>query len=73
MSSMGDSHRIRRTRCGVVSRRPLALHQWPELQGTDNYINTVNYRDMAESKAVCLFRSTIPFAKMMTYTICAMK
>ena len=73
MSNVSDSHRIRRMGPGVVSGCHFFLNQWPELQGTDNYINSVNHEDMAESKTVCLFRQTIPIAKMMTCTIYAMK
>ena len=73
MSCVSGSHRIRRTRPGVVSGRHFFLNQWPELQGTDNYINSVNHEDMAESKTMCLFKQSIPIAKMMTCTIYAMK
>ena len=58
MSGVWDSHRIRRTRPGVVSGRPLVLYHWPELQGAENFINNVNPEDMVESKTVCIFRQT---------------
>ena len=66
------SHPKDAARCGDIGRH-FFLNQWPELQGTDNYINSVNHEDMAESTTMCLFRQTIPIAKMMTCTIYAMK